>query len=95
MVNEFIIDDVHVRLVRIPVDPPRGDAIQRFDALELPMVEVVDRGGRRGVRFGYPIGRLRLPFDTPGHGIEFNPDALEEFTVWADRLSSSRAHRPA
>jgi hypothetical protein len=33
---------------------------------------------RRGLvrRDGYGI-----PFDTPGHGIEFDPEALERFTV--------------
>src|SRR3954468_10491102 len=44
------------RLVRIPIDPPRGDAIQQFDALELPIVELWDRANRRGVGFGYTIG---------------------------------------
>src|SRR2546426_5536851 len=44
------------RLVRVPVDPPRGDAIQQFDALELPMVELRDQAGRCGVGFGYTIG---------------------------------------
>ena len=29
-----------------------------------------------------------IPFDTPGHGIEFDPDALERFTV-------KRIHGPA
>jgi L-alanine-DL-glutamate epimerase-like enolase superfamily enzyme len=47
---------VAARLARVPVDPPRGDAIQKFDALELPIVEIVDRAGRRGVGFGYTIG---------------------------------------
>ena len=42
--------------MRVPVDPPRGDAIQQFDALELPIVELVDVAGRRGVGFGYSIG---------------------------------------
>src|SRR4051812_47760654 len=44
------------RLVRIPIDPPRGDAIQQFDALELPIVELWDRANRHGVGFGYTIG---------------------------------------
>jgi L-alanine-DL-glutamate epimerase-like enolase superfamily enzyme len=44
------------RLVRVPVDPPRGDAIQKFSALELPIVEIADAAGRRGVGFGYTIG---------------------------------------
>jgi L-alanine-DL-glutamate epimerase-like enolase superfamily enzyme len=44
------------RLVRVPVDPPRGDAIQQFDALELPIVNLVDASGDSGVGFGYTIG---------------------------------------
>jgi L-alanine-DL-glutamate epimerase-like enolase superfamily enzyme len=44
------------RLVRVPVDPPRGDAIQQFDALELPIVDLVDASGDTGVGFGYTIG---------------------------------------
>jgi L-alanine-DL-glutamate epimerase-like enolase superfamily enzyme len=43
-------------LVRVPVDPPRGDAIQTFDALEVPIVTLTDRSGQRGVGFGYTIG---------------------------------------
>jgi len=54
-VDERIVG-VDARLVRVPVDPPRGDAIQQFDALELPIVEVRDQRGRRGVGFGYTIG---------------------------------------
>ncbi len=46
----------NARLVRVPVDPPRGDAIQQFDALELPIVDIVDAGGYTGVGFGYTIG---------------------------------------
>jgi L-alanine-DL-glutamate epimerase-like enolase superfamily enzyme len=45
-----------VQLIRVPVQPPRGDAIQQFDALELPIVEITDRSGRRGTGFGYTIG---------------------------------------
>ena len=44
------------RLVRVPVEPPRGDAIQKFDALELPLVYVTDGAGRTGLGFGYTIG---------------------------------------
>lgn len=44
------------RLIRVPVEPPRGDAIQKFDALELPMVWLTDGDGRTGVGFGYTIG---------------------------------------
>ena len=54
--NGSAIVDTRVRLCRVPVDPPRGDAIQQFDALELPMVELIDEAGRRGVGFGYTIG---------------------------------------
>jgi L-alanine-DL-glutamate epimerase-like enolase superfamily enzyme len=56
MTNEATIVSARARLVRVPVDPPRGDAIQQFDALELPIVEIADRAGRRGVGFGYTIG---------------------------------------
>ena len=56
MAPEYGIERAAVRLVRVPVDPPRGDAIQQFDALELPIVELTDRGGRRGIGFGYTIG---------------------------------------
>lgn len=52
----FEIVKVEARLVRVPVDPPRGDAIQRFDALELPLVWITDRAGQEGVGFGYTIG---------------------------------------
>src|SRR5437762_5226104 len=44
------------RLVRVPVDPPRGDAIQQFDALELPIVTIADSANRTGTGFGYTIG---------------------------------------
>jgi hypothetical protein len=30
----------------VAVDPPHGDAIQKFDALELPIVELVERRWR-------------------------------------------------
>jgi hypothetical protein len=30
-------------------DPPRGDAIQKFDALELLIVDIADRAGHRGI----------------------------------------------
>jgi L-alanine-DL-glutamate epimerase-like enolase superfamily enzyme len=54
--RDAVIVTADSRLVRVPVDPPRGDAIQQFDALELPLVELVDRAGRRGVGFGSTIG---------------------------------------
>ena len=50
------IERVDVRLVRVPVDPPRGDAIQQFTALELPIVTIVDGSGHIGTGFGYTIG---------------------------------------
>jgi len=56
MTGGCAITRAEVRLVRVPVEPSRGDAIQQFDALELPIVELVDGGGRRGVGFGYTIG---------------------------------------
>ena len=56
MTGECTIVRAEVRLARVPVDPPRGDAIQEFDALELPIVELADGAGRRGIGFGYTIG---------------------------------------
>src|SRR5437773_3832393 len=56
MVPESGIEHAEARLVRVPVDPPRGDAIQQFDAPELPIVRLTDRGGRCGTGFGYTIG---------------------------------------
>ncbi len=56
MTDDASIVTADARLVRLPVDPPRGDAIQRFDALELPIVEIRDRAGRHAVGFGYTIG---------------------------------------
>jgi len=56
MTGDCVIVRAEVRLARVPVDPPRGDAIQEFDALELPIVELADVAGRRGVGFGYTIG---------------------------------------
>ena len=45
-----------VGLGRIPVVPPRGDAMQKFTALELPLVELTDGSGNTGIGFGYTIG---------------------------------------
>jgi L-alanine-DL-glutamate epimerase-like enolase superfamily enzyme len=56
MTGHAVIVTADTRLVRLPVNPPRGDAIQKFDALELPIVEIADRAGHRGVGFGYTIG---------------------------------------
>jgi L-alanine-DL-glutamate epimerase-like enolase superfamily enzyme len=56
MTDGATIVTADTRLVRLPVDPPRGDAIQKFDALEVPIVDITDRAGRRGVGFGYTIG---------------------------------------
>jgi L-alanine-DL-glutamate epimerase-like enolase superfamily enzyme len=55
-VDDHLIVSAEARLVRVPVDPPRGDAIQQFDALELPIVEITDGAGRTGTGFGYTIG---------------------------------------
>ena len=44
-------------LVRIPVEPPKGDAIQKFSALELPIVTITDAAGNFGTGFGYTIGQ--------------------------------------
>jgi L-alanine-DL-glutamate epimerase-like enolase superfamily enzyme len=50
------IVEAETRLVRIPVTPPRGDAIQKFTTLELPIVRLTDAAGRTGLGFGYTIG---------------------------------------
>src|SRR4051794_21740516 len=56
MTDDASIITADARLVRLPVEPPRGDAIQRFDALELAIVDITDRSGRHGMGFGYTIG---------------------------------------
>src|SRR6266550_2559437 len=56
MTDDATIIHADVRLVRVPVDPPRGDAMQKFDALELPIVTITDRVGQTGVGFSYTIG---------------------------------------
>jgi hypothetical protein len=40
MTDDASIVTADARLVRLPVDAPWGDAIQGFDALELPIVEI-------------------------------------------------------
>src|ERR671930_353562 len=54
--RDSVIVASRARLIRVPVDPPRGDAMQKFDALELPMVWLTDGAGRTGLGFGYTIG---------------------------------------
>lgn len=53
----WAITEAHASLVRIPVDPPKGDAIQKFSALELPIVRIEDGAGNSGTGFGYTIGQ--------------------------------------
>ena len=53
----WAIAEVHALLVKIPVEPPKGDAIQKFSALELPIVRITDAAGNSGVGFGYTIGQ--------------------------------------
>src|SRR5437667_7436022 len=52
----YTIAKAESRLVHVPVDPPRGDAIQQFNALELPIVTITDSSNRTGIGFGYTIG---------------------------------------
>lgn len=52
----WAIREASARLIKVPVNPPRGDAIQKFSALELPMVRITDSAGNSGVGFGYTIG---------------------------------------
>ena len=79
--SDHTIIDASVRLARIPVDPPRGDAIQQFDALELPIVTIVDRRGRSGMGFGYTIGKGGTAISTLLH------DALLPSVVGVDARS--------
>src|SRR5436309_5147118 len=53
----WVIAEAHALLVRVPVEPPKGDAIQKFSALELPIVRITDAAGNSGVGFGYTIGQ--------------------------------------
>src|SRR5437763_5214819 len=53
----WMIAATEARLIRVPVDPPRGDAIQKFSALELPLVKIIDAAGNFGLGFGYTIGQ--------------------------------------
>ena len=50
------IKTAEARLIRVPVDPPRGDAIQQFNALELPIIAITDSANCTGIGFGYTIG---------------------------------------
>src|SRR6266700_2098663 len=52
----YTIAKAESRLVRVPVDPPRGDAIQQFNTLELPIVTITDSSNHTGIGFGYTIG---------------------------------------
>jgi L-alanine-DL-glutamate epimerase-like enolase superfamily enzyme len=42
------------------------------------------------IRDGYAV-----PQDTPGHAVAFNPEALERFTIWQSKSSSSPVPQPA
>jgi hypothetical protein len=55
MTNQASIVTADARLVRLAVDPPRGDAIQTFDALELPIVDITDHAGHHGRGVGSTI----------------------------------------
>jgi L-alanine-DL-glutamate epimerase-like enolase superfamily enzyme len=54
--NDQQIKEVEARLFRVPINPAHGDAIQSFDALELPTVQITDGAGRTGFGFAYTIG---------------------------------------
>src|SRR5437763_6022701 len=53
----WLVAEAQAFLVRIPVEPPKGDAIQKFSALELPIVRITDTVGNSGMGFGYTIGQ--------------------------------------
>lgn len=55
--HPWLVAEAHAVLVRIPVEPPKGDAIQKFTALELPIVRIIDAAGNSGTGFGYTIGQ--------------------------------------
>lgn len=52
----WFITEATASLIRVPVNPPKGDAIQKFSALELPIVRISDAAGNLGIGFGYTIG---------------------------------------
>src|SRR5437588_2478429 len=52
----YTIAKAESRLRRVPVDPPRGDAIQQFNTLELPIGTITYNANRTGIGFGYTIG---------------------------------------
>ncbi len=54
--DKSTIVKAEARLIRVPVNPPRGDAIQKFDVQEIPLVTITDKAGNVGVGFGYTIG---------------------------------------
>ena len=51
------IVSTEAQLIRVPVSPPRGDAIQKFSVLELSLVKIIDAAGNSGLGFGYTIGQ--------------------------------------
>lgn len=80
------VDAAEVRLVRVPVEPPRGDAIEKFTALELPIVTLRDGGGRTGTGFGYTIG-------TGGAAIrQLLADVLLPLVIGEDARAHTRVH---
>src|SRR5437588_7556166 len=52
----YTIAKAESRLRRVPVDPPRGDAIQQFNTLELPIGTITYNADRVGIGFGYTLG---------------------------------------
>jgi len=89
-----LIVGAEARLVRIPVDPPRGDAIQQFAALELPIVELTDASGRRGIGFGYTIGSGGTAIESLLRD-ELLPAVLEQDArqiIWLMRQLTKRIH---
>ncbi|MCI2266746.1 mandelate racemase/muconate lactonizing enzyme family protein [Sediminivirga luteola] len=56
MTPDHTIVRARARLVEIPVETPRSDAIQSFRAQETPLVEIVTADGLVGTGYSYTIG---------------------------------------
>jgi len=82
----------------LPVAPHVSPELSLTIAAAVPNAVFVEYIPQMEPILARPIARhdgYGIPFDAPGHGIVFDPEALERFTVWNDQSSSSPAHQPA
>src|SRR5205085_11686008 len=82
----------------LPVAPHVSPELSLTIAAAVPNAVLVEYIPQMEPILARPIVRhdgYGIPFDAPGHGIVFDPEALERFTVWSDQSSSSPAHQPA